>query len=156
MHLRAQWFRTMAVIRRERIFDKADEETMPKGPVTHEELHEFAAQMVDRAVAHFPGARERLRHRMKQGVVMTTSYSGLGTVEAMGPVIKSICVKKGLCEEADVGVTVHSSADISKLCQKMVSLHKPASLAQHRRGDLLDAAAEKTVQHLDGACTQEI
>lgn len=91
------------------------------GPETYEEIAAgcWAEHMYDQAGTLDPSCIERLLANMKEGVVLTSSYSGLGTDIIAAKIIERMVTRLGLATLTECIVS-YAVCDNSELCQDIL------------------------------------
>eukprot|EP00969_Alexandrium_andersonii_P244233 10791496-Alexandrium_andersonii.AAC.1 len=111
-----------------------------RGPETALGLTTVGSDMLGRLVATRVGTVgppfvEELRSSLAARPVLTTSYSGVGTMEAaMAQVVEAASDR----EFDGTGVTLYSASEINPTCRSILLAHGPSSKPLHVFGNILD------------------
>jgi hypothetical protein len=92
-----------------------------------------------------------LEKNLLQGIVLTTSYTGTGSVEcAMAMIAETVGERTG----KDIKLVVYSACDLATSARQCLQSHHDASRPRHVFGDLLDRLAPLDQNKLNEICKE--
>ena len=124
------------------------DEQLPDGPKVFSDLYSWPQNFLLRLDSQFPEesklALNNLRDRTN--VVLTTSFSGMGTPEIAVKMISSVLQKNQIwCKDKTF---VYASCDLDSNSQKVLMHHAGRSGSKHIFADVCGTVSPETVNHL--------
>lgn len=117
------------------------------GPRTYEAIAEgdWAAHMLRQASLRHGHLLDVLVDNFSRGIVVTSSYSGIGSDSLAVHAMVYQGVQEGLPLDTLTGIQCYAASDIDATCQRVLLSHTGACRAQHVFGDLCEMAPSQDI-----------